>query len=58
VGYCCDTPDHVVLGRNVKGLCNCICNFLQEKSLSIQYSVSLSIGAWKIRILRARQKTE
>lgn len=51
MGCCCDRTDHVVLNRIVKELSN----FGLEKSLSIESSVSYSVGAWKISLLRAMQ---
>jgi hypothetical protein len=52
MGFCCNSPGHVFRGT-VKGLWN----FGLEESLDVKSAVGCSVGAWKIRMLRAVQKT-
>lgn len=54
MGYCCDRPAWVVLGRSGEGLWN----FVQGKTLNVQWLVSCSVRTWKIEMLRAMQMME
>ena len=54
VGYCNDINDQVVFQRTMKELWN----FRLEMLLSVESSMKYSGGAWKIRMLKAKQKTE